>query len=269
MAYGAQSASLGTLNGADGSSTVTLFGFKVTASVNGPIEVQRRDELPEEAAIEVNIRPASGVHSPLEAHLEALVHSTLRSVILVDRFPRTLIQVTLQVLAEPEEGRPWRYLVKSAAGVLLLLPALLQAALMAVMDANIPLDTIYATALVAAVPKPTVPKWANPEEIEKRGNDVIDVTCLSPTADYDLSQALSLHVFCFARDEKLVFSESEGSFEFQTWESALTAASKACRVDAIQEDSMHVDGTLDSAQELLKKAVLEKVTRDNRWRAAS
>lgn len=32
-------------------------------AVNGPIEVQRRDELPEEAAIEVNIRPAVGVGS--------------------------------------------------------------------------------------------------------------------------------------------------------------------------------------------------------------
>ena len=31
------------------------------AAINGPIEVQRRDELPEEAAVDVTIRPASGV----------------------------------------------------------------------------------------------------------------------------------------------------------------------------------------------------------------
>jgi len=269
MAYGAQPASLGTLNSADGSSTVTIFGFTVTGSVNGPIEVQRRDELPEEAAIEVNIRPASGVHSPREAHLEALVHSTLRSVILVDRFPRTLIQVTLQVLAEPQEGRPWKYLVKSAAGDLLLLPTLLQAALMAVIDANVPLDTIYTTALVAAMPKPTVPESASLEDIEELRDELVDVTCLSPAVGYDLSRAVSLHVFSFTRDEKLVFNESEGSFGFQTWESAFVSASKACRVDSIQEDSMQVDGEPTSTQDWLKKAVVEKVMKDNRWRTTS
>ena len=30
------------------------------AAVNGPIEVQRRDELPEEAAVDVVVRPAAG-----------------------------------------------------------------------------------------------------------------------------------------------------------------------------------------------------------------
>lgn len=33
------------------------------AAVNGPIEVQRRDELPQHAALEVNVRPAVGVGS--------------------------------------------------------------------------------------------------------------------------------------------------------------------------------------------------------------
>jgi exosome complex component RRP46 len=54
-------AKLGILRQADGSSSFTVNGYSVIAGVNGPVEVQRRDELPEEAAIEVNIRPASGV----------------------------------------------------------------------------------------------------------------------------------------------------------------------------------------------------------------
>lgn len=51
------------LNRADGSATYTHNGYSIIGAVNGPIEVQRRDEIPEEAAIEVNVRPAVGVGS--------------------------------------------------------------------------------------------------------------------------------------------------------------------------------------------------------------
>lgn len=54
---------LSLLHRADGSATFSQSGYSVIAAVNGPVEVQRRDELPEEAAIEVNVRPTSGVGS--------------------------------------------------------------------------------------------------------------------------------------------------------------------------------------------------------------
>jgi hypothetical protein len=41
--------------------------------------------------------------APRERHLETLVHSTLRSIILTRQIPRTLVQVTLQVRSLPEE----------------------------------------------------------------------------------------------------------------------------------------------------------------------
>jgi exosome complex component RRP46 len=41
--------------------------------------------------------------APRERHLETLVHSTLRSIILTHFIPRTLVQVTLQVRSLPEE----------------------------------------------------------------------------------------------------------------------------------------------------------------------
>jgi exosome complex component RRP46 len=52
---------LSSLHRADGSATFTQNGYKITGAVNGPIEVQRRNELPEEAAIDVIIRPVAGV----------------------------------------------------------------------------------------------------------------------------------------------------------------------------------------------------------------
>lgn len=52
---------LSHLNRADGSATYSDNGYSIVGAVNGPIEVQRRDELPEEAAVDVIIRPATGV----------------------------------------------------------------------------------------------------------------------------------------------------------------------------------------------------------------
>jgi exosome complex component RRP46 len=51
------------LNRADGSATYTHNGYSIIGAVNGPIEVQRRDEQPEEATLEVNVRPSAGVGS--------------------------------------------------------------------------------------------------------------------------------------------------------------------------------------------------------------
>lgn len=55
------SATLSPLHKTDGSATYAHNGFSIIGGVNGPIEVQRRDELPEEAAIDVVVRPAAGV----------------------------------------------------------------------------------------------------------------------------------------------------------------------------------------------------------------
>ncbi len=52
---------LSPLHRADGSAEWSKAGYSVIAAVNGPIEVQRRDELPEEAAVDVAVRPAAGV----------------------------------------------------------------------------------------------------------------------------------------------------------------------------------------------------------------
>ena len=52
---------LSTLERADGSVISTRDGYTITAAVNGPIEVQRRDELPEAAVVDVFVRPAAGV----------------------------------------------------------------------------------------------------------------------------------------------------------------------------------------------------------------
>lgn len=49
------------LRRADGSASYFCNGYSVIAAINGPVEVQRRDELPEEAVVDVVVRPAIGV----------------------------------------------------------------------------------------------------------------------------------------------------------------------------------------------------------------
>jgi exosome complex component RRP46 len=49
------------LHRADGSATFSQNGYTVIGTVNGPLEVQRRDEMPEEAVVDVLVRPAAGV----------------------------------------------------------------------------------------------------------------------------------------------------------------------------------------------------------------
>jgi exosome complex component RRP46 len=59
----APEAILSHLHRADGSATYTHNGYSIIGAVNGPIEVLRKDEMPEEATVEVNVRPAIGVGS--------------------------------------------------------------------------------------------------------------------------------------------------------------------------------------------------------------
>jgi len=54
-------AQLSHLHRTDGSATFSQNGYTIIGAVNGPIEVQRRDALPEEAAIDIIVRPAAGV----------------------------------------------------------------------------------------------------------------------------------------------------------------------------------------------------------------
>ena len=52
---------LSPLSRADGSTQYSYNGYSVLCAVNGPIEAQRREELPEEAVVDVVIRPVTGV----------------------------------------------------------------------------------------------------------------------------------------------------------------------------------------------------------------
>ncbi|USP81983.1 Exosome complex component RRP46 [Curvularia clavata] len=248
------------LNRADGSATYTHLGYSIIGAVNGPIEVQRRDELPEEAAIEVNVRPATGVGSPRERHLETLVHNTLRSIILMQSIPRTLVQITLQVRSLPEEDSTAR--VNTS---LSLLPHLLHTALLALLSASIPLRTTFTSILIAQ------PASSSPPLVSPTANQLLRAKPIR-----------SVHVFAFSGDRKMLLSESEGDFSYEEWNEVCQTGEEACcgedddddeggiKLD-VEGEAMDVDVEIEpeNLDKWLRSVVKRKVEHEQRWKSAT
>ena len=77
---------------------------KVLVSINGPIEVQRRDELIQETTVDIQFRPVSGLASPHEKILELQLREFVQSVILKNLNPRSLVQIVVQVVSIDTEA---------------------------------------------------------------------------------------------------------------------------------------------------------------------
>lgn len=247
------------LHRADGSATYTHQGYSIIGAVNGPLEVLRRDELPDEAAIEVNVRPAAGVGSPKERHLETLLHKTLRSIILTRLIPRTLVQVTLQVRSLPEED--------GSTGVntsLTLLPHLLHTAVLSLLSASIPLSSTITSTLVA---------------VSAQGTSLV-----SPTAN-ELLRAKpiqSVHIFAFGAGRRILLSESDGRFSHEEWDESCQTAEDFCCGDSddqdeggVRLDGMEIDSSGagqaqgESLEKWLRSVIQKKVEHEQRWKRAT
>lgn len=98
------SASLSSLNRADGSASYKCpsTGYDVLAAVIAPIELPaRRDALkPEEATIEVFVKPGNSPAGVGERHVEGILRSVLGEVILGRErgFPRRGVVITLAIV---------------------------------------------------------------------------------------------------------------------------------------------------------------------------
>ncbi|KAI1466810.1 uncharacterized protein F4812DRAFT_67395 [Daldinia caldariorum] len=242
---------LSHLQNADGSATFSFAGYTVVGAVNGPIEVQRRDELPEEAAVDVIVRPAAGVGGTRERHLESLIQSTLRQIILVNNFPRTLIQVILQVTTAPEN----EYVnakVAQATSNLPILPALLQTAVLSLLSAALPLTaTLTSTSLAVVADGQSKKVVLNPSPRE-------------------IQTSQSFHVFSFTSHDELILAESEGSFTMKEWDDAFTVAQRQCcpLTTAGDGDALMDDDSLPGAnlKQFVRSTLEEKIASDLHWK---
>ncbi|KAH9909386.1 hypothetical protein F4778DRAFT_228868 [Xylariomycetidae sp. FL2044] len=236
---------------ADGSATFSYAGYTVIGAVNGPIEVQRRDELPEEAAVDVIVRPVAGVGGTRERHLESLIQSTLRQIILINNFPRTLIQIILQVTITPENDYVNAKVVQPHLN-LPLLPALLQTAILALLSAALPLTGTLTSVSLAVVK-------------EDGGRRVV----VSPSAR-DIETSQSFHVFAFTSDNEMILAESEGSFTLHEWEDIYATAQRQCcppsptrDADVAMDDGIATGADLKNFTRTTMEA---KVSSDLHWK---
>lgn len=252
------SAQLDSLPKADGSATYSYNGYTIVGSVNGPIEVQRRDELPEEATLEIHIRPAIGIGGVRERHLESLLHATLGAIILTQTHPRTLIQITLQITAAPTETTCTSQ-APHYTSYLSPLPALLQTALLAILSASIPLSATCTSTILA---------------VGQAKDLIVDP---SPA---ELRRATSVHVLTFSSNGELLLAQSEGEFDWDTWEAVYGDAERICWGSGKDETDAGGDVRMRNGDEVedhegesraglggaLRDVVREKVLRDLRWR---
>ncbi|KAL8687101.1 MAG: hypothetical protein Q9218_006630 [Villophora microphyllina] len=260
-----QTVTLSPLDRADGSASYISNGYSIVAAVNGPIEVQRRDEIPEEAAIDVVVRPAHGVGGVRERHLESIVEKTLRQIIIVSAHPRTLIQVILQIVAAPLKSNASGSLHQSASVSIVisthnqadgmfqnlpLLPALLQSSIFALLSTSLPLYMTMTSTLVA---------------VSASGEIVVE-----PSAEAT-EDATSLHVLGFSSQGELLVAESEGSFSFESWEQVYDKAQHICRRSNTVNTDRAGDTDMESSaqgdlEDAFKNTIKAKTAKDQRWK---
>jgi exosome complex component RRP46 len=250
------SLTLHPLTRADGSATYTdpASNTTILCGVYFPVEAPARASLPEECYIEVNVRPHNGVGQVKERHLECLVADTLRSVVLLEMYPRMMLQVTLQVMSQgrdeelagrgPGAGQGESYLP--------VLAGLANAAVAGCLDAGVGMrGSVVATTV--AVMKAT-------GELK-----------LDPGVK-DVNTTRSLHVLGFSSVGELVLVESEGIFDFAEWERVEALARTACLGGVgeggdIKMQDGEADETGKSLLGVLRSAVEGKVVADERWRS--
>ncbi|KAI1764793.1 hypothetical protein GGR53DRAFT_466038 [Hypoxylon sp. FL1150] len=241
---------LSHLQNADGSATFSYAGYTVVGAVNGPIEVQRKDEIPEEAAVDVIVRPAAGVGGTRERHLESLIQSTLRQIILVENFPRTLIQIILQVTTAPENEYVNAKVVQASSN-LAILPALLQTAVLSLLSAALPLTATLTSTSLAIVSDGQSTK-----------------TVLNPSPrEIEVSQ--SFHVFAFTSHDELILVESEGGFTTKEWDDVFAVAQRQCCSSVAADGDTFMDGDSVAGTDLrqfTRSTLEEKIVSDLHWK---
>lgn len=226
---------------ADGSAAFSSEVYTVIAGVNGPVEVQRRDELPEEAAVEVNLRPASGIGGPRERWLESVLQSMLKGVLLVHLHPRTLIQITLQITQEPASK------FRKTAADIAMLPTLINAAFCAMVDGALPLATTVSAVLAI---------------VEDDGGVVLN------PQEKQITRSKSIHAMAFDQQGSQMVDESSGDFTVEVWGKVFDVAQQACVVAMTRTDDVAMANADAGEDAWLRQKLEEEAENADGWRGS-
>lgn len=132
---------LSILNKSDGSASwQTRTGTSVLTSVNGPIEVRIRDEVLGEATLELKVLPCTGLAGTQERYIEDLIRSAIRPSLLLGLHPRSLVQITSQIMSTHEDS----------TDLLEIYACTINSIVMACVDAGISMKSMLAATIVEA-----------------------------------------------------------------------------------------------------------------------
>lgn len=216
----------------DGSSVSSLDNFKIISSVTGPIEPKPRQEMPTMASLEIIVRPAIGVSGTREKLLEDKLRSVLQSVIIRHKYPRQLIQITVQFLITEQSTEQSNTARKDYDSVFTAtdLAEALNSCYYALVDANVALYRSFA-ALSMSLPGYKV----NPLLRDLKASKSHYVVC------FDIADQIA---------EKLLLLDAEGSF---------TEEEVYIVIDKAKEECQRIH------RETQRKALTEKIERDTVW----
>ncbi|RAK95755.1 putative exosome complex subunit Rrp46 [Aspergillus ibericus CBS 121593] len=240
-------ATLTPLARADGSASYQCpsTGSNILGSVNAPVELPgRRDALkPEEATVEVFVKPGTAPAGVGERYVEGIIKGVLGRLILGRErgYPRRGVVVTLATVGGDSVGRGDSYLT--------LLPALLHTALLALLSASVPLSMTFSATVLAVSDSGEIIREPSTEQA---------------------AAAKSLHVLAFSSKGHLLLNESQGAFDFETWEKVHQRALAICHgTSAIGSDgdvAMVEDVDGQPLEGTIRETIEDQVHRDYAWK---
>ncbi|NXK42069.1 EXOS5 protein, partial [Piprites chloris] len=163
----------------------------VLAGLYGPSETKLSKELPDRAALEVLLRPKVGLPGVLERSREQQLRQTCEAVVLGVLHPRTAITLVLQVLSD--------------AGS--LLSCCLNAACLGLLDAGLPLSSLFCGVTCALSPDGTI--------------------TLDPTARQEQEARAVLTFAIDSSERKVLMATTKGSCSVEEMQQCLVTAQGA------------------------------------------
>lgn len=92
----------------------------------------------------------------------------------------------------------------------------------------------------------------------------------------DISNAASLHVLAISSNGDLLLNESEGEFDFETWETVVDRAQAVCQGEDVSlgDKDVEMDGDSEGGQEdglegFVREVVGDKIQHDHAWSIAT
>jgi len=179
---------IGILQKSDGSVMFQQGETKVTCGVFGPAEAQVRRELIDKATLDCVFKPKVGLPGVKEKAVENVVSKTCEEVVLMKLFPRSAIQIVLQLMHDSGS----------------LLSCLINAACMAMVHAGIPMKCMVASVCCA---------------IDKEGNILVD-----PSSEEEENTRSMMTLSFESKELKLISSHTTGSFSIDEYFTCLQVA---------------------------------------------